>query len=220
MKKLELSMRDEINGWVDVLNKYSEGYPAIGIEAIFKIEENNRKAKNLHPLDIFVLSTINRSSALTKGFCNEILSDNPLCAISILRMHFDTLLNLYSLFIVEDPFRCARRAMKGKHIHQNKFLDKTIDSECKIAESLSNSSLVKIDGRKIYDEYSSYIHLSDQHMKEIMNKNDEGRIQVTIPDGIVHPDELALRGCKDMVNITRANFTLWKKLDKLNLDQE
>jgi len=208
---------NEIKKYIKILEDFSKDYSIIGIEATFHLEKNNKEGKSLYPLDVFILSTIIRSYSLTKGFCNEINLNNSLCAISIVRMHFDTLLNLYSLYIVKDPFKCSENALKGKHIQQNKFVDKNINSEGKIAKAMSESNLIKIDGTGLYKNYSRYIHFSEEHMNKIMQQNKSGKFKITVPDGFLDTDNLVINGCKDMLEITRNLFILWKNLDKLGI---
>lgn len=217
MKKSKPLRKNAIKKHIKTLEEFSKNYSTIGIEATFRIEKNNKGGKNLYPLDVFILSTIIRSSSLTKGFCNEVNLNNPLCAVSIVRMHFDILLNLYSLFIVKDPLKCSRRALKGKHIQQNKFIDESINSEAKISRAMSESNLLTIDGIRLYEYYSSYIHFSDQHMEKIMRKSKGEEFSISMPDGLIDSDLMILEGSKDMVEITRGLFALWKNLDKLKI---
>lgn len=57
---------------------------------------------------------------LISGFADLIEKKNFISAVSLIRLHFDSLLQFYAVFLVNKPHEYARKKLNGKHTRELK----------------------------------------------------------------------------------------------------
>ena len=93
------------------------------------------------------------------------------CARSLLRIHIDTALRFFAVFLVEEPHDFATKVMDGKQINHMKD-----SSGAKMTDAYLISKLAPEYNWLpiVYKNLSGYVHFSDQHLfspvQEIDNK--------------------------------------------------
>lgn len=122
--------------------------------------------KELYELDLLATGIINRSLLLISWFNNLIENKNFLWAVSLIRLHLDSLLQLYAVFIVSDPHWFCNKKIKWKHTKDLKdrkwqkmtdwYLLKTF-----LADQ-NNKEFINL--KDVYSETSWFIHFSDKHI--------------------------------------------------------
>lgn len=125
-------------------------------KSIFKAD--NRKA---YSIDIYAISSLNRSMALCKGFQIMMETNNLICAGAIIRQQLDTLLRFFALFIVNDPHRVSMDIIAGEHLRNLVDKDGKKMTDRYLVNKLSDQyPWVK----KVYQETSGYVHFSHKHI--------------------------------------------------------
>ena len=106
---------------------------------------------NLYPVDIFLYGTIQKTLDLVDSFVILFEKAKYLTAISLVRFHFEILLDIYALFLVEKPHELATNIMRGKKMIRN-YKDR--------------------DGKKMSYSYLTRKFVSDPNNKEFNFKDD------------------------------------------------
>lgn len=126
---------------------------------------------NIFPLDMFAIWIVKRSILLNAWFIQLIESKNFLAAASLIRLHLDSLLQLYAAFIVESPHDFAVFKMKWKETrdYRDKKWKKLTDSflKRKFFEDQNNERYQNL--KEVYWETSWFVHFSDKHIFWSMN---------------------------------------------------
>ena len=123
----------------------------------------------IYPIDLVAQAVIERSLALTRGFCSAIRDDNFLCAAPLIRLQLDNLLRFYALWLVPDPHETARRMFAGAP------LSREVDKD---HHKLTDAHLVRRLGEllpwipSVYRECCGFVHLSEKHILSTMSAPD------------------------------------------------
>lgn len=159
------------NSTLDIENLFLllEKQKQIHIEVTGKMIQADNS--NIFPLDLMGISVSKRSMSLIKGFIEMIRQENFICAAPMLRMQLDNSLRFYAAFLVENPHELARNFAEGKSIRN--FKEKGTNN--KLTDRLLVDRLAEhhpwID--EVYNKMSGYIHLSDLHLFNTLNKIDD-----------------------------------------------
>lgn len=157
------------------------------------------------PLDIFVISILNRMSAINDAF-NELTSDSEdsgVAAFPLIRLQMDNLLYCYASTLVNDFMELMGCFVTGNN--WNNFKDKD-------GNELKESYLIgklceKFDTtvfKKIYKRASDYIHLSTEYIGLSLSKN--GAIKTTIENYDASTYQQGLINMMILVNQTLLNI--------------
>ncbi len=84
----------------------------------------NAADKKMYLTDIYALACIKRAVLLISGFCQLIEAKNFLSAAPLIRLHLDTLLQFYAVWLVEDPNKFVTKKMAGKQTNNIKDKEK------------------------------------------------------------------------------------------------
>lgn len=149
-----------------------------------KSAENILKAgrSQIHKLDYFALSVINRSISLNKGFKNLIETENTLSAVSLLRLHLDNLLRYNAILIAKNPLDLT------EHILDNKPINTYSEDNKKFSDNYLAKQLDKKfkNSYSLYKHLCNYIHYGYSHVEYIFRekqmKTEESSHQVVIGD--------------------------------------
>lgn len=121
----------------------------------------------LYTNDLLLSAVGNRAISLIDGFLLLAKSDNYLCALPLIRLQLDNSLRFYATSLVEDSNDFFNHFASGEPIRNYRSKDGKKLSDNYLATQLE----LKIPGIKdIYRKTSSYIHLSDQHLRAIIKK--------------------------------------------------
>jgi hypothetical protein len=133
----------------------------------------------LYPVDLLAVGAIKRVISLSGGIQLLINSFNMVCARVLLRIHIDTMLRFYAVFLVDNPHDFSHKVMGGNHIRrmQDKFGNKMTDSYLVSKLSAEYPWLTKV-----YKNLSGYVHLSEQHIfSSMQDLNEDARsVQLVI----------------------------------------
>ena len=138
----------------------------IHIEIMSNILQANNSS--IYPLDLVSLSVAKRSMSIISGFIEMIRLENFICAVPLLRMQLDNSLRFYGAFLVENPHKFATEFIEGKHI--SNFKDK--DTNQRLTDRYLVNKLAEHYPwiTNVYKTSSSYIHLSDSHLFNTLEK--------------------------------------------------
>lgn len=141
------------------------------------IEAGNQK---LFGLDLFSGAVNNRAISLIKGFVSLAKDNNYICAIPLIRMQLDNGLRFYASTLVKDSNKFFSHYLDGKAIRDYKDVDNKRLTDSYLSKKLE----VLFPGvRKLYEETSGHIHLSDHHLfatTKTSKEKDDRKIQVRI----------------------------------------
>ena len=133
----------------------------------------------IYPLDLLAIAVFNRSISLVAGFYDFVRSCDYVCAFHLIRMQMDNLLRFFAAFIVEKPRDFAVAVLRGQRVKD--LRDKTGK---KMADAYLKSELSKSIPwvRRLYDETSGYVHLSDKHIFSAIHPSpdDSGNLEIAI----------------------------------------
>jgi len=151
-------------------------------QVLYQMGKPMLETNGLFLFDLYCSGILNRTLNLTKGFIDQIQSQNFLSAAPLVRLNLDTLLRLYGAFRFEpniDLF--AKQVMEGKAI--NKIKDRTGNL---MKDTYLVGLLTKENGfnwvEKIYNTGNQYVHLTHQHifatikLEELKERKIEGLI--------------------------------------------
>lgn len=159
------------NSTLDIENLFLllEKQKQIHIEVTGKMIQADNS--NIFPLDLMGICVSKRSMSLIKGFIEMIRQENFICAAPMLRMQLDNSLRFYAAFLVENPHELAINFAEGKPIRNfkekgtnNKLTDRLL------VDRLSEHFPWIVE---VYSKMSGYIHLSDLHLFNTLNKKDD-----------------------------------------------
>lgn len=161
---------------------------------------------NVFPVDLFAIGIISRSVMIISGFCKMMKSDNYLCAGPLIRLHLDSLLQFYAVFIVKDPHSYASKKMKGEQTSNLK--DKEGE---KMRDGYLIKQIIKSDNdfkwiQKVYKETSKFVHFSDKHIFSSVQVKTKNGFVFSISDKIKISKDSEDEIIDCMVEITRGLF--------------
>lgn len=134
---------------------------------------------NMYSLDLLSGAVSNRAISLLKGFITLAEKNNYLSAIPLIRIQLDNALRFFASTLVENSDDFFNHYLSGKAIKDYKDIKGKNLSDNYLAKQLEKYfSGIK----KLYNDTSGYIHLSDKHLFAIANvKGEDSRtIQVSI----------------------------------------
>jgi hypothetical protein len=133
----------------------------------------------LYHLDLLANAVMDRMVSTIFGFTSQIRSDNYTCAAPLVRMHIDSLMRFYASYISDDPHDFTQRVFRGEHISKIKDREGKAMRDFYLVDKLSESyPWIK----KVYEETSGYVHLSDKHIfnSSKLEEYEQGIISFTI----------------------------------------
>lgn len=146
------------------------------------LSEYRKLGKIWTPIDIFVISILNRMSAIDDAF-NELTfdpEDSGVAAFPLIRLQLDNLLYCYAGTRVEDLMHLMECFMSEKNWSSLK--DKENGTELK-ENYLVDCLCKKLDApvlKKIYKKASDYIHLSTDHLAISLSKKGDEPIKTKV----------------------------------------
>ena len=142
----------------------------------------------LYPFDFFAVTTLNRSVALSSGFCTMIRAQNLICAGALVRLQLDNALRFFAGFIVDEPHEFFMKVLEGKHIDRMKYKDGNRMTDRYLVTQLAD----EYPGiEEVYEKASNYVHLSETHILSTLSKIDResGSMKISSRDP-TFPDEV------------------------------
>jgi hypothetical protein len=169
----------------------------------------------LFPCHALYYAVLNRSLEIFDGFLILFKNDNYGCCMALLRIQLDNVLRFYGVLHT-----------KNIHYTANKiFLGRKLDSmKDKRGNNMKDSYLVKLLSKSnpwiahVYKLTCGYIHLSDQHIHQMLEKSPA--IDGNIRDFYIKPDytHINIEHKNQMINaflkITEGIFDLFLELEK------
>jgi hypothetical protein len=124
--------------------------------------------KAIFPVDFIVLAAINRSLSHSKSIFNLIDNELGTAAVTLARLHLDTLLRLYSTWLVSDPHDYAMNLLEGEQTNRMKdrLGNKMTDSYL-VAKYQKDHDCEWIE--RVYKTTSGFVHLSGKHIFQIFS---------------------------------------------------
>jgi len=135
---------------------------------------------NIFLLDLLIISTLNRSMCLLKGFVELIETKNFISASPLVRLQLDNGLRLFAGTIVNDPHDFSKKIMEGIAVKDQKDINGKSMTDFYLVDKLSNFyPWIK----EVYNQTSGYVHLSEKHFwNAISVTNETGKIKMKITD--------------------------------------
>jgi len=136
---------------------------------------------NIFPVDLLIISSLNRSMCLLRGFLDLIKSRNFICAAPLVRIQLDNGLRLFAGTLVNDPHQFTMKILEGIPVK---------NQEDNTGNKMKDFYLVeKLSGlypwvKEVYDHASGYVHLSEKHFWNAINLIDTetGKFSMKITD--------------------------------------
>jgi hypothetical protein len=116
---------------------------------------------NIYPVDFLIIAAINRSLCLLVGLKILIEEKNIICAAPIIRMQIDNAMRVAAGTLVSEPHQLVMNILNGIPIKRQ---------EDRNGHKLTDQYLLSIIEkdhkwiRKVYENTSGYIHLSEKHI--------------------------------------------------------
>ncbi len=175
------------------------------------LEMLRAEGKKLYIEDFYCLAMMQRSRSVIRGFCNELRDNNFFCAAPLVRLHLDTLLNTFALFLVKDSADFALKKFEGKQTSNLKDRNGVRMQDSHLARELSNSKdLDAAWALHLYEETSKFVHISDKHLLGIFEKvKKNGDTDIKVSETIDLPDNAKIETLEAMKSITFCLFRLW-----------
>jgi hypothetical protein len=155
--------------------------------------------------DILVISTLNRSVCLLKGFVALIEEKNFVAAAPLIRVQLDNCLRLSAGTLVKDTHKFAMNILEGIPVRKQRDRSKKLMTDQYLVNKLAQQyTWIK----KVYDNTSGYIHFSEKHIVNAMKMpGEDGKftMKVTDKDEFV-PDEIYIEAIEAFKAITDIFF--------------
>ena len=175
-----------------------------------------------YPMDFLVVAVLNRSLALTRGFCDLIESRNFLAAAPLIRLQLDSCLRFWAALSVPNPNDVADEILKGTPVSHLKDRD---------GKKMNDGYLKKRLAEKypwvseVYEHTSGFIHLSEKHIFNALRvENREERtvlLKVGEEDAFV-PEWAylqAIRGFKEITLLLLGLVRAWGEIKRQHSGQ-
>ncbi|MFH1188005.1 MAG: hypothetical protein V1688_04070 [bacterium] len=161
---------------------------------------------NIFTVDKFARGIINRSVMIISGFCKMMKNDNYLCAAPLVRLHLDSLLQLYAVFIVKNPHDYAFKKMKGKQTNNLKDREGNKMEDGYLVEQMIKSDKDFEWVKSVYKETSKFVHFSDKHIFSNVQIGTENNFIFSISDKMEIPKKSEEEIIDCMTEITKGLF--------------
>lgn len=149
----------------------------------------------MYPLDLLVLATLNRSLCLLKGFVSLIEDKNFVSAAPLIRLQLDNCLRLSAGTLVNNTHGFTMKILEGIPVRKQRDRSNKLMTDQYLVEKLTQQfTWVK----KVYDNTSGYVHLSEKHIFNTMQASGEEykfTLKITDRDEFV-PDALYIEAIK------------------------
>lgn len=167
----------------------------------------------LYQLDLLATAVMDRGLSLIYGFTSQIRANNFTCAAPLVRMHLDNVLRFYAAYISEDCHAFTMKVFKGEHIRNLRDIDGNKMTDRYLVDKMS---LEHPWMKKVYENTSGYVHLSNTHIFNSSRLKDfeKGIIAFSISEQdrwLTDEDKLEATEC--MIEITEI---LYQYLDGWN----
>jgi hypothetical protein len=129
----------------------------------------------IYSADLFALHVLNRSAKLISGYLLLMEKRNYLCAIPLIRLQLDNCLRFHAANLASKPQAVVDAFLQGKPIKQLRDVKGALMTDGHLATELDKH----VPGvKKLYNDTSGYIHLSDKHFYSTIIRHGEeaGRI--------------------------------------------
>ena len=165
----------------------------------------------IYPMDILAIAVLNRSVCLLSGFSDLIEKKNFTSAAPLVRLQLDNLLRFHAAWLVEKPHDFATKIINGEKVRDLKDKNGKKMTDTFLLEKIS-IEYQKL--KKIYEDTSGFIHLSDKHIFSSLGKvKDNGKFNMKIgsTDDFVSEDEylMAIRVFYEITGILFRYFKGW-----------
>lgn len=151
-----------------------------------------RQTDSMYVFDFFVVACLNRSMCLLRGFCEQILSANFLCAAPLVRLELDTCMRFFAFGLVKDINEFGSEVLGGTPIRKLKDRNDHLMTDFYLKEKLGAIFPWTIN---VYDHTSAFVHLSEKHifnsLKLVDGNKGEVSLKISDTDKFV-PDEAYL----------------------------
>lgn len=171
----------------------------------------------LFPCHALYYAVLNRSLELFDGFLLLAKNDNYGCCMALSRMQLDNIIRFFGVLNTKNIHKTANKMFMGTKLSclKDKRGKKMTDSYLVELLSKNNPWIVHI-----YKLTSGYIHLSDQHIHQMLGKSSV--INDNLRDFYIRPDcthidiEHKIQMINAFLKITEGVFDLFPELEKLS----
>ena len=125
--------------------------------------------EKIFPCDALYLSVLNRSLEVLDGFLLLSKNGNYGCCMALLRIQLDNILRFYGVLLTKDPHRTANSIMQGKQLNKIKDKKGNLLKDFYLVDALSKQNDWVT---RVYKLSSGYIHLSDQHIFQMLERTE------------------------------------------------
>lgn len=164
-------------------------------------------AGHLYDYDLYAAGAANRAIAIINSF-SLLLPVEPLGAITLIRIHLDTLLRMNAPALAEDRISFVRDVMGGEPIRDIKVHpDTASESKLQKGAKLYDSNLVKVLKQfgerieRIYENYCNDIHFSGKAINKAVVEGEDG-IHFSIGTNEFITEEEKMQAVLDMIYIS------------------
>lgn len=162
---------------IEALAKLKKTEDTIWEVAKEMFEAGDRK---IFPVDLLAIGGMKRTASNTEGFITLINAKNMTAARALLRIQLDTFIRFYSIWLVDKPHDFAQDVIDGNYIRRIK--DRT-------GKKMTDQYLVKSLTSEypwlptVYDKLCGYVHFSEQHLFNSVQKTNEKERTLTFAIG-------------------------------------
>jgi hypothetical protein len=165
-------------------------------EVAIKALEGLRESRDLHhevaeyasglesgahyTMDFLVVAVLNRSMALTRGFCDLIESRNFLAAAPLVRLQLDSCLRFMAAMSASNPNEVADKVLAGTPISNLKDRAGNRMHDRYLKEKLAEKYPWVLD---VYKHTSGFVHLSEKHIFNALHITDRKERTVLLKVG-------------------------------------
>lgn len=133
-------------------------------------------------VDLLMLWVAKRSMLLISWFLMLMKNKNFLSAASLVRLHLDSLLQIYWAYMVDSPEEYAVHKIKWWETrdYQDKKWNKMTDAyirKCFFADP-NNSEFLPLEN--VYSETSWFVHFSDKHIYMLFSKREKRNFELSM----------------------------------------
>ncbi len=148
-------------------------------------EADNQK---LFWVDLFCLWIISRTNLLIAGFSDLLINKNFISSSSLIRLHLDSLLQLFWVWLVDKPHDFAKHKMDwGQTWHyKDKDWNKMKDWYLRKKFFESEDNKIFLGLKDIYSETSWFIHFSDKHILSQISLLKDWKFTMVLSDKMNH----------------------------------
>jgi hypothetical protein len=126
---------------------------------------------SFYPVDFLAIGAIKRIISMSGGIKLLVNAFNMVCARSLLRLHIDTALRFFAVFLAKEPHDFAMKVMSGEQINR---MEDTSGKKMTDAYLVSKLASDYPWLPNVYKNLSGYVHFSNQHLfSPVQNIDDE-----------------------------------------------